>query len=257
MQPSRVKPISTYCTCAAAVRQRDEVLRRVSDPGHGPAQPPGRGQRHCVLRGDPGLAAEAAADVRSDDAHLLLGDVQQAAGQRPEEVGHLRGDVHGELRALAGDDRDGVALHRHHGDALVDEAAAHDDVGALEHIASVSVEEARGQVRPELVELHGRAGLQRRLRVDHGGQRLVVDHDRLGGVGGLGHGVRQHGDHGIAHEADLALGQRRPGTGLVQGHAERVEGGDAEVGVDQCGGHARHGERLRGVDRSDHGVGVR
>ena len=229
----------------AAVGQRDQVLRPCLHPGHGPAQAAGRRQCHRVLRGDPGLAAEAAADVRGDDAHLLLGDVQQAAGERPEQVGHLRGDVHGQLRALAGDDGDGVALHRHNGDALVDEAAAHDDVGAFEHVPVVGVEESRGQVRPQLVELHGRTGFQRRLGVDHGGQRLVVDHDRVGGVGRLGCGVRQHGDHGIAHEADLALGQRWPGAGLVQGHAERVEGGDAEVGVDQRRCHARHGERRR------------
>ena len=236
------------------MRQSQEVLGSRLDPRHRTAEPPGRCQCDRVLRGDAGLAAEATTDVGGDDAHVLLGDVEQATGEGPEEVGHLRGDVHRQRRALPGDDRDGVALHRHDRDALVDEAPAHHDVGAREHIAVLGVPEARGQVRTQLVELDRCVGRQGVLGVDDRRERLVVDHDGLGRVGRLGGGVRQHGDHRVAHEPDLPLRQRWPGAGLVQRHAEGVEGRDAELGVDQRRSHAGHGDGLRDVDVADHRV---
>ena len=114
-----------------------------------------------------------------------------------------------------------------------------------------------GEVGAELVELDRRALGQRGLRVDHGRQGLVVDEHDLGGVLGLGHRLGHDGDDRFAHEADLAVGQRRPRAGRVEGHAEGVEGRQVEVGVGEGGDDAGEALGVADVDPGDEGVGVR
>ena len=97
---------------------------------------------------------------------------------------------------------------------------------------------------------------QRGLGVDHGGQRLVVDEHGLGGVLGLGDRLGHDGHDRLADEADLAVGQRRPRAGRVEGHAEGVEGREVEVGVGEGGDDAGEALRLADVDPGDDGVGV-
>ena len=101
----------------------------------------------------------------------------------------------------------------------------------------------------------GRAVLHRRLRVDHGGQFLVLDRDRVGGVA---REVAVGGDddgHGLAHVAHLV-----GGDGVVVGSGEGgADGHGAEVfGQLRARDHefdALHGRRLARIDGADDAVG--
>ena len=83
-----------------------------------------------------------------------------------------------------------------------------------------------------------------------------VDDDELGGVDGGG--LRLCDDHGdgIADEAHLAVGERRPRARRVEDE-EAVERLDAEIGRSEDTNHARGFAGLLGVDRHDPGVRVR
>ena len=82
------------------------------------------------------------------------------------------------------------------------------------------------------LEQDRRAGLQRRLGIDHRGERLVVDDDGVGGVHGLRPRPRHHHGHRLADEPDPADGEQRPGehfgTVFDRGHAQpaHVPGGE-------------------------------
>ena len=82
-------------------------------------------------------------------------------------------------------------LHRHRGEALIDEPTAHDDVGVGEHV--VLPRRAAGR-RPRSCPCQETAAARRRrtsrLEVDDDVERLEVDLDELGGIDGLLAGLR-------------------------------------------------------------------
>ena len=105
-----------------------------------------------------------------------------------------------------------------------------------------------------------------RAEVGDGGQDVVFDRDRLGGVAGeLGALGDDEGDR-IADMADHAVGQhrmrrerhRRAVAVLHRGRARQAAdavGVEVRAGIDRQ--HARHRPRRRGVDRGDAGGGMR
>ena len=95
-----------------------------------------------------------------------------------------------------------------------------------------------------------------RDRVDDDGQRVVVDHDRLRRVDGLGVGGGDHQGDRLADEADPIGGERRPGDHRVARH-ESGDGADVEVGGREDGHDARHGGGFGDVDRRDEGMSHR
>ena len=200
------------------------------------------------------LAAEAAAQRRGHDAHLMLG--------QSERLGHLRARVEERLRR--GPHRDTAeGVHRGDGHAgleitLVDHARA---VGALDHdvglgkalddVTASEVLRARdvggkrfreggaSAGRPVLTQLRvialtgalaheGRLGTHGLERVDGRGQDLVLDLDESGGVLGHGLALRDHGDHRVADEAYPIEGERAAVAvrGILVGQGQIAPGED-------------------------------
>ena len=209
------------------------------------------------------LAAESAADVRSDDAQRVLRHSRDEREKHAQDVRDLRGRPDGHLIAHAhGRCDDRARLHVSGDDALIDESALHDDhiitrcldsgiEGAValrlerELVADVGAEAAVSSV------MHGRrALLDCRLHVDDRGERLVVDLDGVQGVGG---GVLVGGQHDrdtVAHVADLVDGQcgearhldvvrHRPHAGDRAVEVAEILGGEGghDVGALEGGGH--------------------
>src|SRR5260221_10723901 len=103
----------------------------------------------------PNFPAKSAADVRRDDADVVEAVPENVADRLPNAVGHLGRYVHREGEIVTGRSRrgqDDIALHRCDSDELVLEAAAHNDVGALERIESGRLTHASDPVRPDLFE---------------------------------------------------------------------------------------------------------
>ena len=99
-----------------------------------------------------------------------------------------------------------------------------------------------------------RVGRHRLEGIDQGRQLLVFDLDQFGGIGrGIAVG-RHHEGHFLVLEQHLLLGQDRlhvAGQGRHVVQAERLQ-----VGCGQHRDHARHLQRLRGVDLLDPGVAI-
>ena len=120
------------------------------------------------------------------DAQTLGRDPQQVLGERAAQAEHaLAADVQGEavpLRLIGRERR--ARLHRRHHDAVAHHPHARDVRGRREHprrrvvVAEAPVE---AEVRVAPMQARGSGG-ERRLRIDHRGQRLDVDLDQLGGV---------------------------------------------------------------------------
>ena len=168
------------------------------------------------------LHAERAADIGGQDANLVVRHVEDLR-QR-----HLvAGDALGRnlqrvalARLVVGRQRH-ARLHRHHGDAGIDDVELGDMRGAgecgldLGGVAIVIVE--RDVVGDVIVELR-RAGLGGFGGVGHGGQRLDIEFDGFGGVARLRQRLGDHEGYGIADEAHL-VGHQRGAVGLQQRRA--------------------------------------
>jgi hypothetical protein len=147
-------------------------------------------------------------------------------------------------------------LERAGGDALVHETGADGDLAVGEELVAGDVGHAEGRrvehrVAPRRVIEEGPAG-QRRLRVEHHLERLVVDDDRGCGVGRLLAGLGDDGGDDLADVADAIGRDERPRDGRVERGRRRFQaqarrGEDAE--------DARHRFGVGGVDRRDRRVG--
>ena len=237
---------------------REHRLAARLGPLDRPAQLHGRQGDRGVVGEDPGLAAEGAADVRRHDPDLVLLQAEGVGQQVARQVRVLGGHVRRHGTRLAGRvrrrlDQDGVALDRGDRDPLVDHPDADHDVGARERVGAVLVVPAGCHVGAEALELEGRVVGHRRLDVGDHRQVVVVDVDQLGRVDGLGPGLGDDEGDRVAHEADLADGERGP-RHLVVHVGERLQGAAAEVlgGVD--GQHARRLRGLGRVETRDRGV---
>ena len=244
------------------VRGRDVVLRAGLGPLHRPLEPPRQDQRQGLLGVDVELRAEAAADVRGDDAQLGVGDAADRGEDVAHEVRHLRRGVEGEAAADGiGRDDDRAGLHRRGDHALLHVAALDDHVGLGERRVDVADGERPGVavVRAELLVHERGTGRERGLQVDRGGQLVVVHDHQLGGVPRRRRVARDDDRHGVPDVVDLGVGQR-PVVGHEDVLGDRPPGGDAgdevvgEVRAGEDGDDARVLPRRGRVDGGDPGV---
>ena len=150
---------------------------------------------------------------------------------------------------MAGDDEDGVALHRRDGQPRVLDPHPHHAVRAGERVLRVvGVPLAADDVARNRVELQRRSGGQRLLHVDDDRQRVVVDVDQLDRVDGLG--ARLGDDHRdrLADEPDPVGRERRPGAGGVD-LEEQVPRRQVQVGGREDADDTRR--RASGLDVGD------
>ncbi len=240
----------------------DEVLGTGLHPLHrAPDEQRGRRCYH-VARIDGHLVAEAAADVRRDDADVLLGEPGHQGEQGAVGVRRLRGEVDRRLTrrrvdvgnraaclqrrwvgpGIVGVERDHVVRLREGpvGGRLV---ARLPEVGAVVRLALFLVTDQRR------ARLHGLPG------VGDGGQLLVVHEDEGEGVAGHVGVLGDHRRHLLTLVPHLVGGQHCLGVSGEGGHPGQV------VRLEVLAGDHRHhaGQlgRFFGVDGEDLGVGHR
>ena len=254
----------------AAVRVAKESLGAVAVPFHRPADLLCRPEADRLLGVDEDLRAEAAADVRRDDAQLVLGrDADEGREHEPRHMRVLARGVEGValVARIVLADR-GAGLDRVRNQPVVGDVELGHVLGSGKGlvdgglVAEMPAED--GVVGRDLVDLR-----RARLRlggVDDRRQRLVIDGDGLGRVLRLRQRLGDDDGDVIADVAHLAKRQRRVRAGL---HRRAVLGMDhpaADQPADLVGRqilarqHREHaGLRLRGggIDRADGGVRVR
>ena len=188
----------------------------------------------------------------------MLGYAQQTRAEHADLVRRLRGGVDGERArrpARVVDDQSPAFHGRRRVPMLVDRLCDHVGRGG-EHI--VECRELRtGHLAHQVgavALVHECVGLVSLGVVDNRRERLIVDLNQLRSV--LGHvAALGHDEHdGVADEADLSLGQRRPGGLRAPGPERRVPlllGVSVEVGGGEDEANdPGHGAGGRGVDAS-------
>ena len=193
----------------AAMGVGHEAFAALAGPFHRAAQLAGGPGDDGFLGVVVDLGAEAAADVRGDDAQLVFRDVQhEGAHQQPDDVRVLAGGVEGEIA------RGGVEVAerdaRFHGvgdQAVVGQVELYDLGGvgedAIDH-GLVADDPVVADVAGDAVMHLGRAGGDGIGQVGDGGQVRVVDVDQFGGVLGLLLGFGDHDGDRVADMAHLA-----------------------------------------------------
>ena len=202
-----------------------------------------REQSQVCLDGDVLLAAEAAAEIRADDAHAVLRDLQHLR-HVAEVLDHLRGEANRD-DAVGVDPRHArLGLEVRGVDELRRVLTLDDDVCAgqcLRHITPCDAPLGEQVARP----VHRRrARSQRGLGREHAGRDFVLDLDRLDGVAGQLERLGGHQRDGLALVTDAVLGQH------VQRRAQRPDGRGLAWDV---GGERVARDVLRGQDDSDAG----
>ena len=232
-----------------------EGLEAIRGELHGtPQHHAQRAGRHLV-RIDVDLDAEAPAHVPTDDAHVLLGQIQMPGEDVLHHVGRLEGVVHGEPalgRIEVGED--GPGLEGHPGMAAHGERLAQHDVRLAEGRVRIAggQREREGEVVPQLWMDHGRGGIERRRRVGDGGPHLPGHSHAGGAVLGEGAALRHHRGHRFPLPGRLAHGERalhRRFHPLEMGKGTdpaRAHGGHGLARDHR--GHARQRRRLVSVD---------
>ena len=248
---------------------RHEALGPGRHPPHRTAQPAGGPGDDPLLRIELALVAEAAADIGRDDAQRALGNAELLGHLAANVMGGLGRRIEREPAAIRLGGGDGRArLDRRAHQAVVDEIDRDHVGGRCERRAH------RGLVaaRPAEADIAGRGLVQlrraRRLRgagVGDGGERLVIDLDALGGIGGLRQRLRDH-----RHDRFTAMAHR----GARQREARRLHHRRAvaranrpqrphrrhavrrHVGAGEHSHHAGHGLGGRGVDPANARMGV-
>ena len=267
--PLRVKREAGTGEIVAALCGGEKILAALGDPAHRPAEAARRVQHQDPFGIKKILGPEPAADIGGayrdalgrhveHGARQLVADrVDALAGQ--QQVERVRGRV---IRA----DR-GARLDRDDDEAVVDERDL-DDISRRGECRLdrrlVATLEAIGQIAGGLVPHQRRAGGERRLRIDHGGQRAVRDRDSLGGVARLFDRLGDDERDRVADMPDAVARQR--GT---RRHDHRRDGRDLrdarqcpdsvciEVGGGEDAAHPRHRSRRGRVDAVDQRVAVR
>jgi hypothetical protein len=255
----------------------EEVFAAGFDPLDRPLQLVGEGGDDEVFLVGADLDAEAAANLRSDDADLIraqpegAGDVVavpvRCLGRGPD------GDATGQRIGGGGD---AARLHGHAGDSLRADALLGDDGSVAERrldFAVVAIPAGADVVSDQVgIELGG-IGLHRRFGSDCGRQRFVGDVDRVARVLGLVAGPGDDGGDRFADEANAVAGDR-PGRwgrdvvvrtfvllALLAGAAFAAAAFERTAVLGQLvagddGDDAGHRQRGRGVDAGDRGVRV-
>ena len=251
------------------VSGRRHVLGARLDPPERDAPQPGQRRNRDIFRIGAELHPEAAADLRRDDADLVLGHPERVRQPAAEHVRRLVTGPHHEPagRGIGGGE-DGARLHRDPREtlavhALLDHAMGFREggvgVAGLDGLAMLNV---LGRVVEELRRAvgHGSRGVRDRR------QRLPVHLDQGGAIrGGLDRRA-DDGGHGFSHVAHAIDGQRivlAPDLGLALAAAFGGDGGGRQRGRmrhEIAPGHHGHDARLslgRGaIDPADARVGV-
>ena len=196
----------------AAVDGGEEVLRAALDPLHRPAGVDGGGRGDDLFAVDVELAAEAAADLGRDDAHLLLRHAHAACEQRFEQVRDLgRGPDGQGLRARPRSAPRRRAAPSGSGTSRWLTMRCLTTTSASGKARSAASASPTGMVAAMLVPkswMHELGALfERLLRVSHAGQLLVVDLDEVGGVAGQIAVVGDDGGDRFALVADCVGGE--------------------------------------------------
>ena len=218
------------------------------------------GDRGAHVAGvDRHLVAEAASDVRRDDADAVLGHAGQPGEERAVGMGSLGGGVDGQAAAHPVVLGDGAArLHRRRVRAREHHLLLDHDLGSGEHavgrhpVAGLPVEDVIVGAALDLVPDQRSVRVKRMADVDHRVERLVLDLDQFqrvaGAVAVLGDDERDL----LTLEAHLVGGEHR-----LQIARDRSHPGDPARLQVRPGEHrvdARVLERGGGVDRGDPGM---
>ena len=233
--------------------------------------------RHPVLAGERDtdqlfrinvqLGPEPSTHRGSDHTHLMLGNAERERDHDLEDVRDLRGRVEGDVAAERLRHRGHrPGLHRHRDEPLLDVALAdrvcRGSERGVDRLLTLGVQLPRVALvgAQTLVDHHAVA--ERILQIDHRGQRLVVDDDRVERVARLG--VRLRDDHGnrVTRIAGLVdrdrevLGRLHVGRdGPRARHRARPQ--VAQIGPGVHRHDTRHARSGRRVDAGDARVGVR
>ena len=209
------------------------------------------------------LAAEAAADIRSDHAQVVLRNARHQGEEHSKDVRDLRRCPDGDLVAHAHRCRDHRPwLHECRDEPLVDEPALDDDVGLRRHLVVATTEVVDVAGVRALVIVDDRAAIgDRGLHVHDCRQWLVVDDDGLERVGGM-HGIGgEHHRDAVTDVTHLVDGKRRePGHDDVIGDGPDARDRAVEIAEfgGAIGGHdIRHLQGARDIKLRDASVGHR
>ena len=203
----------------------ERILARITEPDRAPRR---LGQeREVDLDGDVLLAAEAAADQRAADAHLVVRHAD-GVGDEAEVLDHLGRHADVDDLVLVDPGEPDLGLEEGVLDELGAEAVLDDDVGRREARLDVALADLVAG-HPIVDALHDRRARRQRLgRVEHAGQRLELVVDQRASLGGARRGLG--GDqrewlavvaHPFVHQ-DLAVGGEPRLAGLA-GHVGRQQ----------------------------------
>ncbi len=254
----------------AAMLVRQQALATLADPFHRRAGELGGETAENVFGVEPTLHPETAADILGDHADFRLRYLEDVGREKAAElVRALRGAAQGQALVAGVVVGDRAARLHGVGGEPVDHHSVLDDVegtregGIGRRLVAGLVHE--GEVVRAFVVNRAGARLDRVLERRHGGQHVVVDRDRLGGILGL---VQRLGDHEGDRLADIP--HRVPGeSGLGAGEGGRAvaalarrvgllgaEPRDGRVVAGERQHHARHAPGGTHVDRADAGMGM-
>ena len=247
-----------------------EDLAAAGDPFHRPTDPLCRPQDQRVLGVGEVLGAEAAADIRGDEAHAAREHAQGACRQVAVGVDVLAGDV--QRVAIAGRvvAADAAArLHRVGDDAVVVEPPRDRVRGGGEGglgrggVAGMPV---HAQIAGHQRRQQRRAGRGCGGGGDDGLQRIIFDRNALGGIERLGVRLGDDQHHRLADMAHRALrqqGLRREGEGFprlrvgLRDGQHRPQPIGVRVLAGENGKHAGGGSGRGDVEAGDPRVGMR
>ena len=240
------------------VHVADERLLAAVDHLHRPVRVE-REHRAVHLHRQILATAEGAADAREVDPHLFLLEPEAGRDLVAVDVQPLRGDVDVDTTLAVGHGkaRFGPEERLILDPELVD--AADRDVALRVGVAVPDADRAQ-DVRPRIlaeavagsrVPVVDRRLLGRALGVDDRLQRLVRDHDLLGGAARLLRVLGRDDGDGLAEVANAVDREHR-----LVGELEPIGLGARDVGMREHGMDAGHRQRLRDVDLDDAGVRV-
>ena len=177
----------------AGVDVGDEAFEPVGDEFDRPLEQFRQRRRRHLVGIDMHLDAERAADVLGDDAHLVLFETEMLGEQVLRHVRRLRALIDGQAllaRIPVGDD--GARLVGDAGMAAEHEGRLDHGIGLGKTLVRIAgIEHAlEGEIVAKLGMDHRRLGIERRFRIGHRGQHLIVDLDQRAGVLGFGAALR-------------------------------------------------------------------
>ncbi len=248
----------------AGVDVGDEALEAVGDEFDRPLEQLRQRRRRHLVGIDVHLDAERAADVLGDDAHLVLFETEVLGEQVLRHVRRLRALIDGQAllaRIPVGDD--GARLVGDAGVAAEHERRLDHRVGVGKALVGIAdVERAlERQIVAELGMDHRRFRVERRFRIGHRGERLVIDANQRAGI--LGFGARAGDDR--AHRFALPAGAL-DGDGVLRRRFDAFEMGEhadprrddlGELGAGDDRDDAGRFFRCRGCDAFDARMRVR